>query len=314
MTSDTSAYFSSQSENSETITAGIWEVPQVFVNACGQEYIIDEVTGEIVYLDLEIKNYSPIEKSETDVLSSGEEEINSEAKDDTPIEESKVDVISSGENEVDSEAKNETPREESETDVISSGEEEIDQEAKDETPTEEKEKGVISNGVEMIDCEDIDGLNTAGELGCEGKEGSPIEESGTASGEENMADCTNNEEPLEESEIAAPENIETIEPKNEEQKELENGNGEGEKERDTKTDVEDSKEKEPQKSNDESQKQPDGKDASVTESKEKNPTDKDSTKDEATENRMDQNKAEEINDAVKQEENIQKAEDGTNEV
>ena len=46
MSSDTSAYLSSQSEFSETVTAGIWEDPEVLINACGEEYTIDEVKAD----------------------------------------------------------------------------------------------------------------------------------------------------------------------------------------------------------------------------------------------------------------------------
>ena len=48
LTSDTSAYFSSRSEVTQTITAGIWEVPEVLVNACGEEYTIDVVPSKEV--------------------------------------------------------------------------------------------------------------------------------------------------------------------------------------------------------------------------------------------------------------------------
>ena len=46
MSSDTSAYFSSQSEVSQTITAGIWEVPVVLMNQCGEEIEKDAVSSE----------------------------------------------------------------------------------------------------------------------------------------------------------------------------------------------------------------------------------------------------------------------------
>lgn len=44
MSSDTSAYLSSQSVITETITAGIWEVPEVL--ACGEGGLTDQLPGE----------------------------------------------------------------------------------------------------------------------------------------------------------------------------------------------------------------------------------------------------------------------------
>lgn len=78
LTSDTSAFFSSQSEVSETITAGIWEVPEVLVNACGEEYTIDEVTGEEILVN-------PKENDENQT-EANEDELDCEAKNDIPEE------------------------------------------------------------------------------------------------------------------------------------------------------------------------------------------------------------------------------------
>lgn len=78
LTSDTSAYFSSQSEVSETITAGIWEVPEVLVNACGEEYTIDEVTGEEILVNPKENDENPTEANE--------DELDCEAKEDIPEE------------------------------------------------------------------------------------------------------------------------------------------------------------------------------------------------------------------------------------
>lgn len=76
MTSNTTAFYSSQSEVSQIITAGIWEVPEVFINGCGEEYTIDEVTGEKILVDHESKDGNPIEERGN--------EIDCVAKEDTP--------------------------------------------------------------------------------------------------------------------------------------------------------------------------------------------------------------------------------------
>lgn len=67
ISSDTSAYLSSKSEFSNTMTAGIWEVPEVLVNACGEEYTIDGLSNERADLNDEIKVDSSIEGSESEI-------------------------------------------------------------------------------------------------------------------------------------------------------------------------------------------------------------------------------------------------------
>lgn len=111
MSSDTSAYLSSQSEVSEVITASIWEVPEV-LNGCGDvsnedtdsnsedkagdsnvETGNDTLPGEEITVDHEDKDINPIEESVKDGISSGEIEIDCEATIDTPKETDKKDVI-----------------------------------------------------------------------------------------------------------------------------------------------------------------------------------------------------------------------------
>ena len=67
ISSDTSAYLSSKSEFSNTMTAGIWEVPEVLVNACGEEYTIDGLSNMQTDLNDEIKVDSSIEGSESEI-------------------------------------------------------------------------------------------------------------------------------------------------------------------------------------------------------------------------------------------------------
>jgi len=218
LTSDTSAFFSSQSEVSETITAGIWEVPEVLVNACGEEYTIDEVTGEEILVNPKENDENPTEANE--------DELDCEAKDDIPEE-----IVCEGED--GSQV----------GDATSSDKVDADCENKDDVTNEE-----IDKDKELEDVEPV--------------------------------------EPLE-----------PVEPVNEKQNEVENGNNEENKEN---TNNED-----PDNSNEEvSTKQPD----------DKSPADKDTTKDKATESSSDINKITEMNDAVKQEINVEKVEGDTNEI
>ncbi|MER2071628.1 MAG: SipW-dependent-type signal peptide-containing protein [Psychrobacillus sp.] len=273
MSSDTSAYFSSQSEISQTITAGIWEVPKEIVNGCGKEDTIDDVSNEETEVNLEDKGET---SEETGIDPLPGEDIN------------------------------------------------VEHEGKDGNPIEETEKDVLSNSENDIDCEDIedasnetDETDATEELVCEGKDENLVEENeeDAATNEEVKTDCPNkDEEPNKEIEKEkAPADVETTEPIMEKQDELKDGKIEVEKENADKSDVVDSKEDEPQKSNEESPKLPDDKDASVIESKEDNPIEKDSAKDETSESSSDTKKDDEINDAIIQGKNIDKAEGDTNE-
>ncbi|MEK3952553.1 SipW-dependent-type signal peptide-containing protein [Psychrobacillus sp. FSL K6-1464] len=226
LTSDTSAYLSSQSEVSQTITAGIWEVPEILVNACGEEYTIDEVTGDEILVNPKDSDENPTEANEDD----------------------------------------------------------LDCEAKDEIPEE------------IID------LDPAEELLCESKDGTIIgdeNDGDSASSEKVKADCENKDDKSNEEidKDKVVEDVETIEPINEKQNELENGNNEENKENTNKEDSVNSKEGE-------STKQP----SDIT------PTDKDTTTDNATDSNSTKNKNTEINDAVKPETNIEKVEGDTNEI
>ncbi|MGB3101537.1 MAG: hypothetical protein WBB56_06485, partial [Psychrobacillus psychrotolerans] len=93
MSSDTSAYLSSQSEVSQTITAGIWEDPLVLDNTCGEEDTIDEVPSEQIIDAQEDKDDNPTEESEKADISSGELEVDCEDKDDVSKEKDEKDSI-----------------------------------------------------------------------------------------------------------------------------------------------------------------------------------------------------------------------------
>ena len=56
---------------------------EVLVNGCGEEYTIDEVSGEEIDVDRKDKDDSLMEESEMDVISSDENEINCGDKDDS---------------------------------------------------------------------------------------------------------------------------------------------------------------------------------------------------------------------------------------
>lgn len=146
MSSNTTAYYSSQSEVSETITAGTWEVPEV-INGCGEEYTIDEVTGEKIIVDHKGKDGNPIEESKEDVLPSSENEIDCEDKKAVPTETDATDeLVCKG--------KDEILVEENEEDASSSEEVKGDCEKKDsesDEPNEEIEKEKVPDGIETIE-------------------------------------------------------------------------------------------------------------------------------------------------------------------
>lgn len=209
MSSNTTAYYSSQSEVSQIITAGTWEVPEVLINGCGEEDTIDEVSNEAINVLPEDKEGNPIEESEKDVISSSENKIDCGDKEDASSETGEKDAA-----------------------------EELVCEGKDEIPVEEKESDAASSEEVKADCEKKDG--------------------------ESVESVEPNKE-IEKEKV--PDDIETIEPIIEELNEIEN---EG------KVNVDDSKVDDPQKSNDESQIEPDFKDESVKESKDENLTEEDS--------------------------------------
>lgn len=149
MTSDTSAYFSSQSEISQTITAGFWEVPQVLVNGCGEESPIDEVSSEGTEYNIEDETSIEIGN---DVLPGEEINIDSEDKDINPIEESEKDGIPSGENEIDCGNKEDVSKAIVEEDTAG----EIDCKNEDDSLVGENEKDATLSKEFKADCKDKD--------------------------------------------------------------------------------------------------------------------------------------------------------------
>lgn len=92
MSSDTSAFLSSQSGVSQTITAGTW--PITVLNACGEEIEIDPVTGEEIIINPVQKDDKPKEENDTDALSNEETMIDCENNVKVPeVEGKKVEAI-----------------------------------------------------------------------------------------------------------------------------------------------------------------------------------------------------------------------------
>ena len=139
LTSDTSAYFSSQSEVSQTITAGIWEVPEVLVNACGEEYTIDEVTGEEVLVNPKDNDENPSEANE--------DELDCEVKDEIPEEINDLDPAE----ELLCESKDGTIIGENDGDSASSEIVKADCENKDDKSNEEIDKDKVVEDVETVE-------------------------------------------------------------------------------------------------------------------------------------------------------------------
>jgi len=86
MTSSTSAYLSNQSEASQMITAGIWEVP-VLMNQCGEEIENVKESDNGITFDGVDKDDMPKAENEKDAASVEEIKVDGGDKDDTPKEE-----------------------------------------------------------------------------------------------------------------------------------------------------------------------------------------------------------------------------------
>lgn len=143
MSSDTSAYLSSQSEISQTITAGFWENPKV-LNGCGEEYTIDEVTGEKIIVDSKGKDGNPIEESEEVVLSSSENGADCEDKEaDSKETDATEELVCKG--------KDEILVGENEMDAALGKEVKADCKDKDDEPKEEIQKEKVPEDLKTIE-------------------------------------------------------------------------------------------------------------------------------------------------------------------
>ena len=147
MSSDTSAYFTNQSEFSQIITVGKWEVPDVLVDGCGKEYTIDEVSNEETNDVLEDKDDNAIEESEKDVIPSGEKEMDCGDKEGASMEIDEKDPAG----EVECKAKDDSLVEENENEAAPSNEVKVDCENKDDKSNEEIEKDKVPEDVEIIE-------------------------------------------------------------------------------------------------------------------------------------------------------------------
>lgn len=306
MSSDTSAYLSSQVEFSETITAGEWVVPGILVNACGEELTIDEIPNEGTEINNEDKS---------------DEEINVDHEDkaDNSIGESEKDVIASDQNEVDcgdqsAPSAGSCNGEEYTIDEVLSEETDNNDEVKADSSIEEIEKDVRVGSEIEVDCGDksapSDGAcNDGGERVAE------VTEIDSASNKEVSTDCKNNGD--ESSELVCNDNGESLVGENQEdatsserviadcndtgdesnekndnvaegeetpdidkeagdKTDVEDGNIEFEKDDENKVKSDDSKADVEQNPTDESQNQPESNGETITESEGINPTDQDS--------------------------------------
>ncbi|MEO4054507.1 hypothetical protein [Solibacillus sp. CAU 1738] len=257
MSSDTSAYLSSQVEFSETITAGEWVVPGIPVNACGEEYTIDEVLSKETDIKDEVNADSSIEKIEKDVVVGGEIEFDCGDQS----------APSAGA----------CSDEEYTNDEVVSEETDIKDEVNADSSIEEIEKDVVVGGEIEIDCS---GQSDSSAGSCNDNEeslaGENQEDAGLSEGVN--ADCIDTGDESNEENDKAAEDVEIpgIEQEIQNQNELENGDIDSETEDDNKTDTDDNEVHGEQNPTDESQKQPDSKDETVTESEGINPTDQDS--------------------------------------
>lgn len=172
MSSDTSAYLSSRSVITETITAGIWEVPEVLTNACGMDDLTDKVSGEESEPNAEDEaNHSQEETVEDTIISEekevdcGEQSDASEGKAETDVSDEldckKTNVLETKENKSNKnesnekvmiDCKDEDEEKAAETPAIDKEKEEKEKEAEDaETSATDKEKEEKENAMENIE-------------------------------------------------------------------------------------------------------------------------------------------------------------------
>lgn len=176
MSSDTSAYLSSQSVITETITAGIWEVPEIL--ACDEEDLIVKVPAEESEPNIEEKAIHSQEETTNDIIISEEKEIDCEEQGDASQEKAETDVsdeLDCKKTDVPESKENISNKNESNEKVmIECKDEEEEKGAEDvEAPASDKEKEEKEEKEKEKEAEDAETPATDKEKEVNGKENTP---------------------------------------------------------------------------------------------------------------------------------------------